>query len=294
MSEFSLNKAPSESNVHELSSDTTPPNYVFQRGKRAREAEWCDDLSTFREEMKVMIRELMTGQETELKKLFTPSLSEIKKSNSCIEASLTQVILQNVELTKKIELLEQERVKDRQRITLLEDRLEEQQRGCRKTNIEIKNVPKTNSEDKEDLINMVLRLGKSIDCTINKMDVRDIYRARERKDGQKNTPIVVEFSSTIVKTDILKKCKAYNFKNKSKLRAKNLGFTKNEETPVFVSEQLTVKGSRLFFLARDLAKSKGYKFCWTSYGRVYVRMSENTPIILIKSEEQVQNLLQAA
>lgn len=156
-------------------------------------------------------------------------------------------------------------------------------------------APVKNLEDKEDLMNMVLHLGRSIDCNINKSDVRDIYRVREKKDGQKNTPIVVEFSSTIVKTDILKKSKAHNTKNnKSKLRAKNLGFTKNEETPIFVSEQLTVKGSRLFFLARDLAKSKGYKFCWTSYGRVYVRMSENTPIILIKSEDQVQSLFQAA
>lgn len=154
-------------------------------------------------------------------------------------------------------------------------------------------MPKNNSEEKEDLVNMVLRLGKSINCNFNKSDVKDIYRVREKKDGQKNTPIVVEFSSTIVKTDVLKKSKAYNIRDKSKLRAKNLGFTKNEETPIFVSEQLTVKGSRLFFLARDLAKSKGYKFCWTSYGRVYVRKSENTPIILVKSENQVQSLFQA-
>ncbi|KOB73051.1 Uncharacterized protein OBRU01_10652, partial [Operophtera brumata] len=82
------------------------------------------------------------------------------------------------------------RIKDRECITLLEERLEELQRGSRKTNIEIKNVPKINSEDKEHLINMVLCLGKSVDCNINKFDVRDIYRVRENKDGQKNTPIV--------------------------------------------------------------------------------------------------------
>lgn len=132
-----MNKSPSESNISKLSSDTTPPSYVFLRGKRARDAEWCDDLRNFREEMKVMIRELMTEQETKLKKLFAPSLAEIQNSNRSIDASVTQVIAQNEELTKKIELLENERMKDRERITLLEDRFEELQRGSRKTNIEI-------------------------------------------------------------------------------------------------------------------------------------------------------------
>ncbi|KOB67827.1 putative periplasmic zinc-binding protein TroA [Operophtera brumata] len=70
---------------------TNPLNYLFQRGKRAREPEWCDDLRTFREETKIIIRELMTEQETELKKLFTPSLAEIQKSNRAIEASVAQV-----------------------------------------------------------------------------------------------------------------------------------------------------------------------------------------------------------
>lgn len=292
-----MNKSLSENNLNmaACSEETTPPNYVFLRGKRAREEEdWGTDLFNFKEEMKTMIRTLMTDQDKELKKMFIPTLTEIEKSNRGIELAMTQLMKQNEELTKKVEQLENQRQRDNEHITILEDRLEDLQRSSRKTNIEIKNVPKSSSEDKEDLINMVLRLGQSVDCQIKRTDVRDIYRVRERKEGQKNTPIIVEFSSTILKTDIQKKSKAFNIRYKSKLCAKHLGFTKSEDTPIFVSEQLTVKGSRLFFLARDLAKSKGYKFCWTAYGRVYVRRSENSPIILIKTENQVNSLIQAA
>lgn len=237
---------------------------------------------------------LLSKQEKEFKDLFSPTLKEIKGTNVNIENSITQLMTQNDELTKKIEQIEILRRKDREYITLLEDRLEDAQRSSRKTNIEFKNVPKTNTEGKEDLINMVLCLGKAINCEIAKQDIRDVYRVREKKEGQKNTPIVVELSSTLLKTEILKNTKSHNRRYNSKLCAKHLGLTKNEDTPVFLAEQLTVKGSRLFFLARDLVKTKGYKFCWTSYGRVYVRKSENSPIILIKSENQIICLAQEA
>lgn len=50
--------------------------------------------------------------------------------------------------------------------------------------------------------------------------------------------------------------------------------------------------ARLFFLARDLAKSKIYKYCWTSFGRVFVRKDDTSKIVCIQSEAQVHRLLQ--
>lgn len=78
--------------------------------------------------------------------------------------------------------------------------------------------------------------------------------------------------------------------NKTKLRAKHLGFTTQEETPVYVCEQLTPKAARLYFLARDLIKSTTFTFCWTAYGNVYVRKDENSPIIKITNEAQINQL----
>lgn len=252
--------------------------------------------SGFQEKQDMKLSTLLTDM-GELKK----EVMELKKFNTDIEQRVSTLSAQyemslqnNIEVTKHLEILEQQHLKDAERITLLEDKLEDLQRSSRKTSIEIKNVPKQTGEDREVLMKMVLQLGKSIDCNVNSTCVRDIYRVRETKNGLKNTPIIVEFSSTLAKTEILKKSKSYNVRNKEKLRAKNLGLTKNEETSIFVSEHLTVKASRLYFLARDLAKSKGYKFCWSSYGRIYVRRNENSPIILIRSEIQVNNLLQAA
>lgn len=255
--------------------------------KRHCDLEYNQQFIDLKEEVRNLMALFSTTQGSEL--LIT--LKEIKKSNHNIETSLAFLTAQNEEYKKKIELLECQVKEDKCYISILETKIEDIQMSCRKANFEIKNVPKINNETKDDLIEMTLRLSQSIDCKIAKSDIKDIYRVRGKKSDKENTPIVVETVSTLVKTTILKMGKAFNIKHKVKLSAKHLGLKTKEDTPVFLSEHLTAKGSRLHFLARDLAKSKSYKFCWTAYGKIYVRKNENSPIISIKSEEQIHQLL---
>ncbi|KAG7298917.1 hypothetical protein JYU34_017375 [Plutella xylostella] len=50
------------------------------------------------------------------------------------------------------------------------------------------------------------------------------------------------------------------------------------------------KTKRLFFLARDMAKTFEYKYCWTSNGRVYLRKSDEAPHVLVKDENILESL----
>lgn len=246
-------------------------------------------LEKFREEIKSMISDLMSTQSMELKRI-TPTLMDIQQSNRHIEESMNFLTAQNEELKRKIEQMEGQARKDGEYILLLEDRLEDSLRSYRKTSLEIKNVPKSNNETGDHLVNMVLNLAKITECKFSVTDIKDIYRIKTKKD-QSYAPIIVETVSTLKKNDLLQKCKLLNSKRKEKLCAKHLGITHKPDSPVYISEHLTPKGSRLFFLARDLAKSRGYKFCWTRYGLVYVRKDENSAIILIRNEGQVHTLL---
>lgn len=163
----------------------------------------------------------------------------------------------------------------------------------RKTSIEIKNVPKNAQESTEDLTTMVLCLAKTIDLEMEQRDIKDIFRLQPRKESNsRNSPIIVEFGSMIVKSNFMKKIKSFNIRNKTKLHAKHLGHRTREDTPVFVSEQLTAKAARLFFLARDLVRMHKFKYCWTSLGRVLVRQDDNSRIIHVVSEAQVNQLMQ--
>lgn len=239
-----------------------------------------------------MISNFMISQENELK-IITPALLQIKESNANIENSIAFLAAQNEELKKKVDKLEHDKKEDREYINLLEEKIEDLQRDGRKKNLEIKNVPKIENETRGDLIDMVIKLSEAINCKITSANISDIYRVSGRKDGKQNTPIIVEMSTTLLKADILQKCKQHNLsKRDDKLCAKHLGFTTNENSPVYVSEQLTAKAARLRFLARDLAKSKNYIYCWTTFGRVFVRKTDTSRIILINSEAQIQRLFQ--
>lgn len=279
--------------VSDTGNDSTPPNFVTQRPHtqdKQINLQLNEQMSDFRKEIRELLMHYIGTQNEDINDL-KATLNEIKQSNLKIESSMASLILQNEELKKDMAILENEIKQDRQYILFLENKVEDLQTGSRKSNIELKNVPKKDKENKTDLIDMVLCLSETIGCQVTKKDIKDIYRVRGKNPDQKNTPIIIETNSTLLKADFLKMAKSFNVKTKSKLCAKHLGFKTQEDTPVFLSEHLTAKGSRLHFLARDVARSKGYKFCWTSFGKVYLRRNEQAPIIQIRSEEQTHQLL---
>lgn len=288
-----MNKSVSESDINVVGNELlkTPPNYIFQRTKRSREdISLGEQLDDFKKEIKEMMSLFSTKQGNEIQQM-TSTLKEIQQSNLKIENSITYLTAQNEELSKKVVQLENQNKEDKKYITLLESKIEEIQIGIRKTNFVIKNVPKRSNESKEDLIDMIICLSRNLECNIAKSDVKDIYRLRGKNSESLNQPIIVETGSTILKTEVMKMGKAFNIKHKSKLSCKHLGFKSQEDTPIFLSEHLTPKGSRLHFLARDLTKSGAYKFCWTAYGKIYVKKTEVSPTITIRSEEQVHKLI---
>lgn len=269
----------------------TPPNYVFRRAKRSREdISIGEQLEDFKREIKEMMDLFLASQKNETHQVST-TLKEIQQSNVNIENTITILMSQNQDLEKKILKLENQSKEDKTYITLLENKIEEIETGSRKANFVLKNVPKIVNESKQDLIDVVLTLSQNINCSMTKYDIKDVYRVRGKNNENQKMPIVVETGSTLLKNEIMKSGKYFNIKNKSKLCCKHLGFKTQEDSPIFLSEHLTPKGSRLYFLARDLIKSGAYKYCWTAYGRVYVKKEDLAPTISIRSEEQIHQLL---
>lgn len=272
--------------------DLTTPKFVFRRNKRARESDDCSSqFNNFKEEVKELITSLIADQKRDLVGI-NSNLKDIQETNSNIEKSISLLTSQNEEFRRKIELLESQAKKDREYIYILENKIEDLQRTSRKTSVELKNVPKKPQESRDDLINMVTCLSRSINMEMNAQDIRDIYRLKSNNDAMKNPTIILELCSSIKRTDLLKKTKEFNIKNKIRLQAKHLGHTKNEDTPVFISEHLTARAARLFFLARDLVRSRRYKYCWSAYGKVFVRKDDSSRIILIQNEAQITHLQQ--
>lgn len=221
-------------------------------------------------------------------------LKGIHATNESMKNSINLLTSQNEDFRKKIDRLESQVMKDRAYIDILENKIEDLQRLNRKNCFEMKNVPKKPQETRNDLIDMVTCLTKSINLEMEPRDIKDIFRQQGKRNENQNSPIIVDLGSSILRNELLKKVKNFNIKNKQKLQAKHLGHKTNEDQPVFISEQLTPKNARLFFLARDLVKNKKYKYCWTSFGKVYIRQDDTSRIIQITSESQIHQLLQTA
>ncbi|CAG9791108.1 unnamed protein product [Diatraea saccharalis] len=286
-----MNKSMSESNLSEGSNENTTKK-SSQRNKRLREEDLPGEFYKFKEEMRELISSFMNAQQNQISSILM-DLKEIQNTNNSINNSVMLLTKQNEDFCKKIELLQSQIKQDREYISILENKIEDLQRSSRKTSIEIKNAPKNKQESREDLLKMVMCLAKSVDLVMDVKDIKDIFRLSERKErGVNNPPIILELGSTLLKIDLLKKIKLFNSKNKSKLQAMHLGFTINEHNPIYITEQLTSKAARLFFLARDLVKMKNYKYCWTSFGKVFVRQDESSRIIQVTTEPQVHQLLQ--
>lgn len=278
--------------MSELPVEPLTPNYVYRRTKRCRPNQSGSpiELSSLREDIKELFTSFVVQQTKELTNI-NKNLKDIQQSNVNIENAVALLTSQNDEFRKKIEQLELQNKKDREYIILLEDKIEDLQRNARKSSIELKNVPNKTQENRQDLIKMVTSLASTVNVELGERDIKDVFRVKSKNNAMQNPPIIVELISSLVRTDLLQKTKEFNRRNKSKLQAKHLGLTKNEETPVFISEQLTARGARLYFLARDLEKSKKYKYCWTAFGKVFVRKDDNSKIIHIVNESQIQHLV---
>lgn len=278
-------KSGSDPNLY-ARNDTITPHLNISRNKRRR-SPMEDQLNEFREEIRQMFRELKADQ----KNTFTgmeKALNDIQKTNRDIEKSIEFISKQYEEMRERTETLEQKCKLNLNHISILEERIEDMQRNSRMTSLEIRHLPAQPDETKNSLSLQLLNVAKLLKFDMATSDVREVFRIPGKMET--NKPIIVELSTTMLKQKFIKAVKSFNQEYRSsKLNASHFGMTGNT-TPVYVTEHLTSKANRLYFMARDLARTGSYKFCWSANGKIFIRKAEGTQTILIKSEDQIMSL----
>ncbi|KAJ0183169.1 hypothetical protein K1T71_001145 [Dendrolimus kikuchii] len=253
-----------------------------------------DQLTIFKDEIREMLDEWKESQNSILNKLVSEVVeikrqnNEIKNSNQEIEKALEFINAQYEDMKQKVESLEKERNDQKVQIAVLESKLEDMQRVSKASMIEIRNLPIINKpETKGDLSNIVQNTCKALNLVVPQTAIRDVYRLYG-KTG-KGT-IIADFNSVMVKNEVLQGLKAYNkIHSNKRLTSSAIGLP-GEDIPIYISESLSSRGRRLFYLARDFAKTQGYKFCWTNNGRIYLRETTESTHLEIKNEIQLHSL----
>lgn len=280
----------SESNLTDSSTAAlefagSDPNIMMRKRKREHE----DSLT--KTEIMGMFESLTEDQESrflELMRTMTEGIRSHTEQNDAIRNSIDFLGQKYDELVTKVNRLEEERSADRKYISSLEAKIEHFEKHLRSSSIEIRNIPKASTETKSDLVEIVTKVGNTINVPIQTMEIRDVYRINSQKDSNKT--IVAELSSVILRDKIIAYSRAFNKKNvNSKLSTYHLNIS-GPRLPVFVSEGLTTQAKKLFYEAREFAKSNTYKYCWTSRGKVYLRKSEGAQLNKINDSSDLEKL----
>lgn len=273
---------------------------VTQRDKRRRlSGDEHDDLTAFKLEMKELFEKFCKEQRKEMgqiRKLINDikdSSTVISDKNSDIDKNVQLVSEQIQNFENKITKLEEDRKSLIIELSAVKNKCEDLERLSLKTTMQIRNVPKISNDKKQDWFQAVDKLSKTLNVNLNAGDIRDVYRIADKKDKNIGT-LFVELSNTLLKQEFLTNARKFNRNNLSnKLSSSHLGF-KDTQKPIFVSECLTARGRRLFFLARDFAQTAKFDYCWTSNGRVFLREKEGSHYILVKDEEHLNTLKKTA
>lgn len=257
-------------------SDSDSQTYVTTRTKTKRE----DELNAFKTEVQSMFKELIREQQQFFSSL-NGKMEEIKTQNQTLQQAVDFNSTMYDNFLKRMEVLEQEKKEDRKRISILEERVEQLERQLRVSSLEIRNIPRKQNETKQDLVETIIKLGKVVNVSIQSSEIKDIFRINSNTEHK---TILADFTSVLIKEKIIQSVKKFNKTNNvAKLDTQQLHID-GPKLPIFVSDNLTPKTKRLFFLARDYATHQRFKYCWSSVGKVFLRKEDGSPIIRINSE----------
>lgn len=262
---------------------------VTVRRKKEEKSNSQDQMNTFMAEMNKMFSEFKNQQESKFNSLVA-SVSHISTQNEEILKSIGFLSNKYDEIVDKIKSLEGSQVKHIEYINVLENKIELLQRNACSTKVEIRNVPRIQTETKTSLCEIVKKIGTKINCPIDVNDVRTIYRPKINKNSSQQSPIIVEFVTQNTKQELMKSTRTFNkIHQKDRLSTTHLDIT-GETKYIYIAEHLTPKTSYLFYKARQLVKDKNYTHTWTTNGQVYIRKKEGSSAVRINCEEDLNFL----
>lgn len=142
--------------------------------------------------------------------------------------------------------------------------LEQNEKSCY---VEISGVQK---EKEENVENVVHDIASALHIDLNLLDIENAYRKPSNHNLDKPL-IIVEFASRRKRDEFFKKRGKIEYKNHR----------------IHINESLTAYNRKLFWESRMKGKELGYRFIWTSHGRIFCKKDEQGKKIQVKCFEDL-------
>jgi len=145
--------------------------------------------------------------------------------------------------------------------------LEQNEKSCY---VEISGVKKEDGENVEVLVHDI---ATSLEIDLNMFDIENAYRKPTFRNQDKPL-IIVELASRRKRNEFMKKRGKIEFNHQR----------------IYINESLTAFNRKLYWETRTKGKELGYRFIWTSYGRIFCKKDEQGKKMQVKCNEDLNFL----
>lgn len=214
---------------------------------------------------------------------FTKEFTDLKSAIHLITQQYDDLNMKAVQADKRLAGLEDQVASWDLRVSRLESSINTLEQQARQCNVEIHNLPERRSEN---LFTILESVSNEIKYQVKKQDVVAVHRV-PHADSKNSRPknIIVKFGSRMMRDDFIAAAR----------RAKELttGHLKISGPPqkIYINEHLTLYNKILFRDARVAAAKCGFKFSWAKHGSIFVRRSDTSPVIAIRSSLDLSKIV---
>lgn len=207
-------------------------------------------------------------------------LKEICTSQQFVGAKYDELLKKNLELENLCNDLRTENIKLKEETNKLSKDIRKVEKNLNDKKIEIHGITERANEDINELVKTI---GNSFNLNINTEDIDEAYRVHKKASIRKNNPIIVSFSKKKDKEQFL-----LMRKNKS-LFTDEIGLS-DTRSQIFINEYLPKQTKELLWNTKKLKNEKKYKYLWIKNGTILLRKHENSQVIVIDSQEDLDKL----
>ena len=164
-------------------------------------------------------------------------------------------------------------------------RVDDLEQYGRRDTLEIQGIPVIPNDNPTQF---VIEAAKLTGVNIQENDISVAHRLKSRKQGQ--APIIVKFARRSVRDKIFN-----NRKNLKTKKSKDLPSISSQpqvqSQTIYINESLTFYRKQLLKRATEFKKHQGFKYLWTSNGKIKLRQSDTSDIQAFSTSAQFDDFL---
>lgn len=220
----------------------------------------------------VSIKTLMEG--------FSSRLAEVESRVTDLEIKFTESLSAQPQCNAEVETLQST-------IYQLKTELNEREQETYSNDLEITGIPEEQGENAGQLFSIVTaKLG--VVCAESDIDFVQRVGLRRAPSSETGTnrprPIIVRVARRNLRNALLQAARA-----RRTLSTEGMQLAA-APTRFYVNERLSRANKMLFFKTRELARSRGWKFVYTSGGRILVRRESGAACFRVRMEEDLEKI----